>query len=196
MSLLNKTISGNYVQLKSVTREDFKFIHSMYQDEKTTEQAKYYYKISLNDLTSLYEERISLVLKGESLDLLIRRSSTNQVIGTCGFKTINDVNKSAYFGVMIHHKFWGTKAVLESLYLCFEYFFETLAYHKLETSAFTTNMRSQSILNRFINVESIQKNVMLIDGEQKDNVVYIITIEDWLKMKEYLKRLIFPKDKN
>jgi hypothetical protein len=41
MDLSNEIFTGNYVELKSITMNDIPLIHLTYQDEKTTEQAKY-----------------------------------------------------------------------------------------------------------------------------------------------------------
>lgn len=175
---------------------DIPQIHLTYQDERTTEQAKYYYKISIEKLQNIYEERIETSKKGQNIDLLIHKRKNQKVLGTCTFKGIDPKKSSGEFGIMIHHNFWGTKSVLESIYLCFEFFYETLKHSKIETAAFTTNKRSRALMKHIdIPLHSIKKDVMLLEGEYKDDACYIISIEQWPKIKTYLRDLLYRKNK-
>ncbi|MEI8624518.1 hypothetical protein P4S67_09550 [Pseudoalteromonas sp. B137] len=89
MNRSNEKFTGQYVELKSITMHDIPQIHLTYQDERTTEQAKYYYKISIEKLQNIYEERIETSKKGQNIDLLIRKRKNQKVLGTCTFKGID-----------------------------------------------------------------------------------------------------------
>jgi RimJ/RimL family protein N-acetyltransferase len=99
---------------------------------------------------------------------------------------------SAEFGIMIDHKFWGTKSVLEAIYLCFEYFYNTLQLSAIETAAFTTNHRSRALMKHIgIPLHSIKRNVMVLEGESKDDACYVIKVDQWPKIKAYLRSLLY-----
>lgn len=192
MNFTNKKITGKFIELKSITMEDIPLIHLIYQDEKTTEQAKYYYKISIDKISDIYRKRIESSKEGCNIDLLIRKKSNQKVVGTCTLKEIDFKSMSGEFGIMVHHKFWGSRVVIECFFRCFDFFYETLKLTKIKTAAFTTNRRSLALMQHLdIPLHSIKKDVMVLEGEHKDDACYVITIEQWPKIKDYLKKLLY-----
>ncbi|RAJ96956.1 GNAT family N-acetyltransferase [Aliidiomarina maris] len=192
MNLSNKKITGKFIELKSVAIEDMPLIHLIYRDEKTTEQARYYYQISIDKLSDIYRKRIDSSKEGCNIDFLIRKNSNREVIGVCTFKEIDFKIKTGEFGIMVHHKFWGSRAVIECFFLCFDFFYENLKLTTIKTAAFTTNRRSRALMQHLdIPLHSIKENVMVLEGEQKDDACYMINIEQWARIKAYLKKLLY-----
>lgn len=73
---------------------------------------------------------------------------TNEIIGTCGFNSIDFENAKAEIGYDIAKAYWGMGYAPESIRALLNYAFETLKLNRIEAKVEPANVNSIKVLQK------------------------------------------------
>ncbi len=184
---------GNLVDLKSSAEKYYPDLQKILSNPKTMNHLKYMAHLNEGGWTiDQVQEREKKwkegQRKGTDLHFLVHLKESGAVAGTCGFKHIDLMHKTAEFGLIVHYPFWGKGAAAECHLLALEYGFSKLDLHKIRFETFVTNVRMRRFYENIgIQLESIAKEALFEDGHFVDNAVYVLFDRDWPCIKEKLQ---------
>ncbi len=125
-------------------------------------------------LLSQYKDRSDM-----SLAIVIK--DEDQHIGNCGLHSIDYVNRSAEFGIMLGERNqWGKGYALEAGRLILNYGFKQLAMHRIFLHVYSHNKRAQRVYEKtgFIH-EGTMREAYFRDGRYYDDLIMAILESEW-----------------
>jgi RimJ/RimL family protein N-acetyltransferase len=180
--MYNPYIIGKQIYLRHPTEEDAKGKwHEWLSDENTAKFLDTGFwpnskELQLDFYNSLHDDRTKLVL---SIVLL----SNDQHIGVISLSNINWQHRYADIGILIGEKEYKKGIYATEAYsLILKIAFLRLNLLNLRAIYCTANQSSCAILKLFkFKVAGIYKNMVLIDGQQEDEVITYLDRQSWLK---------------
>ncbi len=114
---------------------------------------------------------------------LLKDKSTNQVIGECGFHTLNKFHRRAELFYTLNNEQSKRKGIMtETLPVVLEYGFTSLGLHRIQACTASSNIASTKLLlkNRFL-FEGVLRQDYFVNGVNEDSNCYSLLAPDWAK---------------
>lgn len=173
-------LKTNRLTLKSIEIEDAESIFKMRTNQRVNEF------IARNPLEKM-EQAIDLVTRTQEAFLekkaigwagILRDSG--EIIGTCGFNTIDFLNKRAEIGGELATEFWGKKIALEAVEAILTFGFKTMRLHAIEAKVSPENRSAIFVLSHLGFVqEAYFKDRIWFENQWKDMVVLTLFEENF-----------------
>ncbi len=177
-------LSGNYVRLRMAKPSDYPTMQAILSDPVTMEHLKFMTHApigwTLEQVQERYDKRKKYLHDQFATDFIVELKDSKKVVGDCGIFNIDTDHHRAEFGIVLHHSVWGTPVASECHLLCLQYAFETLKFHRLEWSTSTENKRMRRFLENIdAENESTRKDYWLVDGNYRNDSVYVLFANQW-----------------
>ena len=117
------------------------------------------------------------------LPLAIVVKEQDQHVGNCGLHSIDYVNRSAEFGIMLGEKDqWGKGYAPEAARLIIDYGFNQLGMHRIFLHVYSHNERAQRVYENvgFIPEGSMRESYFR-DGRYYDTLIMAILESEWME---------------
>lgn len=102
------------------------------------------------------------------------------LIGTCGVRLEDTVNKQASFGCAIARPFWGQGYATEACRTLFDFAFSQLAIHRIYAETKAKNGRARALAEQLgMQLEGILRETQFFRGEWWDTAIYSILKNEW-----------------
>ena len=117
------------------------------------------------------------------LPLAIVVKDGDQHIGNCGLHSIDYVNRSAEFGIMIGEKGqWGKGYAPEAAQLIIDYGFKQLGMHRIFLHVYSHNERAQRAYEKVgFKHEGTLREAYFRDGRYYDDLIMSILESEWTR---------------
>ncbi len=129
-------------------------------------------KAMINLLDNLYQE-------GKAIRFSIIKTDSNEIIGSCGYNSLDFENAKAEIGYDIAKSFWGKGYASEAIRSLLDYAFSSLNLNRIEAKVEPGNVNSIKLLHKldFTFVGSLRQ-CERVDGKFKDLSIYSRLISD------------------
>lgn len=128
-------------------------------------------KIEIKYWRSLFYSKISIFWA-------IARKSNNQLIGTCGFNHINNINKRAEISYDLDYHFWRRGIMSKTLYNISMYGIEYFKLNRIQATVVIDNEASIKLLEKLGFVrEAMLKDYAVINNQKTNSYLYALTDE-------------------
>jgi ribosomal-protein-alanine N-acetyltransferase len=172
---------GSLIKLRTPNSQDYQALKNILNDPVTMEALRSFFGNALWT-NEMVEERYTKSKKaqkiGRALRYVVVDQGSNNVIGDCGLKDINSIEKKAEYGIILHQSFWGTAAAKECMVLCFNFAFESLGLQTIYFTADEQNLRVIHFCNK-LGVKAKSKS-------EKSYLYFEIKNTGWEKIKKIL----------
>ena len=170
-------LSGEQVELHTVTPEDYAFLHEYGNHQTVREGAPVPTPVSMQDIAAFIEE------DSESIQFLVCQEETP--VGFVFLFNIESQRDHAEIGLWIapdeHGKGYGTEAIQLGL----EYAFADHGLHKVLARVFEHNEASQRILKKLeFEQEGRLREHDYIRGDFRDTLLFGILASEWERKHE------------
>lgn len=114
-----------------------------------------------------FQERKGIAWAGEL-------KSGNGIIGTCGFNTLESLNRRAEIGGEMHPSFWGKRFAPEAFEAIVQYGFSSLGLHSIEAKVSPENKSAIALLKHLgFEQEALFKDRYFFAGRFYPMAVYV-----------------------
>jgi RimJ/RimL family protein N-acetyltransferase len=148
------------------------------------------YKInSENDFADYINNLKDEIDKGIRYPFTIIENQSGEILGSTGFKFIDEVNKKLEIGTTwLATKTWGTKVNLESKYLLLNFCFTDNDVMRIEIKTREANIRSQKAIEKIGGFKEgiLRCDQINEDGTFRNSFLYSIIKPDWQALKPRL----------
>ncbi len=186
-------LRGERVVLRAPVECDEPVIQRILSDPKTMEHLQYMAHLkeggwTLEQVQKRHSDRQLKRAKQECLDFIVHDAKSDEVLGSCGFTSIDLTHKNGVFGLIIHYPYWRKGVATDCHLLCLDYAFSTLGLHRVEFTTSTKNVRMRQFFAKVgIAFEAEKKKCYLESGEFKDEAVYALFANQWSIVKSALE---------
>ncbi|MEA4831065.1 MAG: GNAT family N-acetyltransferase [Oscillospiraceae bacterium] len=120
-------------------------------------------------------------MSGEFYDWGLELKENGKMIGTCGFTSINERDRSAEVGYVINESYWHKGYATEALKKVIAFGFDHMLLKRIEAKHIEGNDMSASVMKKCgMKLDGILRDSMYIKGEYKTIHVYSIIREEYL----------------
>lgn len=110
---------------------------------------------------------------GEAICFGLEHKQDGKIIGICTLFNIHETSKRAELGYILARKYWRKALMQEALHALLEYFFEDLAFNRLEADIDPRNIASQGMLLKLgFSKEGLLRSRWIINDEVSDSELY------------------------
>lgn len=180
-------LESESIILRPLQQENAKYLFSISYPEVWT-----YMFGTINSETEM-EKHVSkkILLRNQmtALPFVVVLKETNEIIGSTSIYDINLSQKSCEIGATWYAgNFLGTFVNLECKYLLLKYCFEELKMIRVQFKTDERNIRSQKAIKRLGATKEgiLRKERILENGYIRNAVIYSITDDDWVKVKQLI----------
>ncbi|WP_405111734.1 GNAT family protein [Paenibacillus sp. FSL K6-1217] len=89
-----------------------------------------------------------LAAENQAIRYSIIKAESEQIIGSCGFNSLDNDNAKTEIGYDLGREFWGKGYVSEALLALIDYAFNTLNFNRVEAKVEPANINSIKVLQR------------------------------------------------
>ncbi len=167
-------LNGLLVHLRTPCHGDYLQFKSILNDKETMAALLPYFKVETwtDEMVKVrYESFEKQQQDGRCLNYAVVDPTTEIIVGSCGFKKIDLINKRAEFGIILHKNAWGKGISNECFTLCLEYAFSDLT---LQTVYFTTDDHNVRMKGFFKKISLPQKGVI-----EKNCAYFELSKNEW-----------------
>ncbi|MEC0090766.1 GNAT family N-acetyltransferase [Paenibacillus macquariensis] len=109
----------------------------------------------------------------------IIKIESNEIIGSCGFNSLDFENAKAEIGYDIAKSFWGRGYASEAIYSLLDYAFSSLKMNRIEAKVEPENVNSIKLLQKLnFTFEGTLRQYERVDGKFNDLNIYSKLISD------------------
>lgn len=152
-------LTGRAVCLRTHLKEDYPYLKSVLNDQETMSALHQYFGvIDWTDemIQKRYEKFLEDQKHGKALSFTVIFKKNNNIVGSCGFKNIDQVEEKAEFGLILHRSVWGKGACADCHLLCLDYAFEKLKLQKIYFTTDNHNYRMQGFFKK-VGISQVDK---------------------------------------
>lgn len=137
-------------------------------------------------LSRLYPRSINIQNEKESLEKIANEHNysiidieTDELLGNCGFVTVNNINQTGEVGIFIgNKKFWDKGYGTEALCLLLDFGFKVLNLHNISLSVVSFNPRAIRVYEK-IGFKTIGKwRESLLMGKKRHDIIFMDILHD------------------
>lgn len=117
---------------------------------------------------------------GEFRDWAVIDKASGKMIGTCGFTSVDLLNKKAEIGYVYNPEFWGSGIATEVLLKVIEFGFSRLELNRIEGRFMVENTSSRRVMEKCgMTFEGVLRENLLIKGKYRDIGVCAILLSEY-----------------
>ena len=132
-------------------------------------------------LTLLYPQVINAGKEREFLEKLAKEHNysivdieTNELLGSCGFANLNNLNQTGEVGIFIGNKnFWNKGYGTEALSLLLDFGFKVLNLHNISLTAVSFNSRAIKVYEKIGFKVIGKRRESILRGKERFDMVYM-----------------------
>ncbi|KWX73144.1 GNAT family N-acetyltransferase [Paenibacillus jilunlii] len=129
-------------------------------------------KAMINLLDNLYQE-------GKAIRFSIINIESNEIIGSCGYNSLDFEDAKAEIGYDLAKSFWGKGYASEAIRSLLDYAFSSLNLNRIEAKVEPENVNSIKLLQKLdFTFEGSLRQCERVDGRLKDLNIYSRLISD------------------
>ncbi len=136
------------LHLRKMTTDDVDSLFTIWSDPEVTK----FMNISNFTTKDQAEEMITflnrLAQDHKAIRFTIIEKKTYEIIGSCGYNSLDFENEKAEIGYDIAKNHWGNGFAPESISSLIDYAFDTLHFHRIEAKVEPENVNSVRVLNK------------------------------------------------
>ena len=171
--------------LRKITPED---LFDMYEYASEGEVSRYLLwspHLNIAETRGHIEFLQKLYRKGQATDWGVALKSSNKLIGTCGFASVDLHNNKAEIGYVLSNRCRGKGYMREAVRRVLALGFDELGLNRVEARILEGNTPSERLAESVgMRFEGKLRNALLIKGKYKTFSYYAITAEDYYGSKE------------
>ncbi len=181
--LLNRLIriETERTLVRIVGPEDLPDLLEINASDEVTRYVPYKTWATTADSHAWLERMEKLQAAGDTLQLVIARRDTGQVIGACLLFAFDAISSRAEIGYVLGRQHWGQGYMHEAIGAVMRFVFEQLGLRRLEATIDPRNVASLKLVQRlgFAN-EGVRRQRVLMKGALVDQALFGCLREDWL----------------
>ena len=145
------------------------------------------YLILYPTIISLENEKAALEKLSKEHNYSIIDNETNELIGNCGFGSINHINQTAETGIFIGNKnYWNKGYGTEALSLLLDYGFRALNLHNISLCVYSFNERAQRSYEKIgFKIIGRKREALLRDLKRHDVILMDILKNEFYERYEH-----------
>jgi RimJ/RimL family protein N-acetyltransferase len=169
-----KKLVGNKCYLSPMDSNDAEKFTEWFNDLDLIVNLSFYNKIINTDNEKTLLNNISNEHNYSIID-----NNTNELIGSCGFTELDNLNQTALVGIFIGNKnYWNKGYGSEVLTLLLDYGFKALNLHNILLTVYSFNKRAIKCYEK-VGFKSIGKRrEALLRGKEKYDILYMDILEN------------------
>lgn len=143
-----KELHTQRLHLRRMAVSDSPRLFKLWSDPDVTKYMNittFTHETQATEMIELLEE---LAHAGEAIRFSMIERNSNEIIGTCGFNSIDLDNAKVEIGYDIAKAYWGMGYAPESIKALIEYAFETLKINRIEAKVEPANVNSIKVLQK------------------------------------------------
>lgn len=184
-------LTGKRIILRNPTPADTESMQRILSDPLTMRYLQYMAHLpqgwSIEQVEKRHQEQLEDQAKQRGAGLIVRMKANLEVVGCCGFNTLDLQHKRANFGRILHHTVWGKGIASECLILSMAYAFEEIKLNRVEFTTMESNTRSRKSMEKSgFFYEGIRKGYYFDGGQYKDACVYVLFANEWPEVRKKL----------
>ncbi|GIN61911.1 N-acetyltransferase [Robertmurraya siralis] len=156
--------------------------HGIYSYLSKKEVMKYYDREQLSSLQEAEELIDSLLFRYQSRNQIrwgITLKGENEIIGTCGFHSLEEEHLKGEIGYDLNPAYWGKGIMSEAVRALVEYGFSEMNFNRIEALYSPFNYGSKKVLEKNgFKEEGILRKRFFIQGKYMDAVLCAVLQED------------------
>lgn len=133
--------------------------------------------------TGIYFKNVDKRYKAaEFYDWAIEERVSGRMIGTCGFTSINEIDRKAEIGYVINPRHKGKGYATEAVMRVLEFGFGELGFERIEARYMLGNDRSRRVMDKcYMRYEGIQRHAVFAKGRFFDIGICAVLASDFKK---------------
>lgn len=146
--VLIKELNTRRLYLRKMKVSDSHSLFKIWSDPDVTKFmniASFTHEAQAKEMVVLLED---LAQAGKAIRFSIIERKSNEIIGTCGFNSIDLENAKAEIGYDIAKAYWGMGYAPEAISALIKYAFETLKLNRIEAKVEPANVNSMKVLQK------------------------------------------------
>lgn len=174
-------IIGSQVRLRAIERSDLPRFVEWLNDPEVNRNLLIRVPLSHVQEEGWFERVLALPLEEQPLGIEVKTPSGWQLVGNCGFITIDSRNRSAEVGIFIGDPvYWNKGYGAQALQLMVKYGFNSLNLNRIFLNVFETNPRGIRCYEKvgFVH-EGRLRQAIFQDGHYIDMLVMSVLRSDW-----------------
>ena len=117
--------------------------------------------------------------KGNCYDFALALKENGKMIGTCGFVYVDQENKKAEVGYVLHPAHWNKGLGTEALRAVIDFGFNSLDLRRIEARYMVENIASATVMKKAgMSFEGILRKALFVKGKHRDIGIYSILKEE------------------
>lgn len=181
------SLYGRIVTLTRPQKQDYVALGKIFHDQKNMAQVDVYRNPTPEELEKIWQLHNTAINEQKAVRFTITHNKNNQVIGCCGFGSINLEQHCANYGIILDHHYWHTGIYEECTLLSCNLGFNNLG---LETIEITTKKdRGVRYIKKmgFI-LKEMKESTQVSDNIFHDVCTYSINKKRWDTLKRLLTK--------
>ncbi|UZJ78630.1 GNAT family N-acetyltransferase [Fictibacillus sp. KU28468] len=180
-------MTGQKVELRPVSLDDFKRTYNWRNDEETArfEAGTGFFRLSnvpMEKIEADYEQSIIKLDKRETGEFSIYTlEEAPEHIGSIGYRELNMIARRCTVGIGVGHKeYWGRGYGTDAMKIMIGFLFKTMNLERIQLDTWSGNMRAiRSYEKCGFQVEGRLRNHSYINGKYYDTIVMGLLREDF-----------------
>lgn len=132
-------------------------------------------------------------LNKTDLVLLLELKDEKKIIGSISFQNILEDSERAEIGFALSKKYWSRGLMSEAFNKMIEFGFKKIKFNRLESFCNIENIRSNRLLNTFMQKEGVLRERDKIKGRFVSSNVFSILRKDYILSRPIVKSSLFKK---
>lgn len=163
------TLTTKHLILRCISMWDAEDMYDYAKEEQTTEYLLWSPHKSLTETREHIAFMKDGYRKGTCYDYAVILSESDTMIGTCGFVYVDNENKKAEVGYVLHPQHWGKGYGTEALQAVIDYGFHTLDLHRIEARYMIENIASRTVMKKAgMTFEGVLRKSLFVKGKFRD----------------------------
>lgn len=168
-------LKSDRLTMRDIRMEDAPAIFNMRANDRVNQFMPRPKMTELNASKILVEKTINAYKNKQAIGWAAILRDNKEIIGTCGFNTIEHQNRRAEIGGEMETKYWGKNIAIEAVCLIIQFGFEQLNLHTIEAKVSPENRGAIFLLGKLgFEKEAHFKDRGYFNGRFLDMAVYTL----------------------
>ncbi|MBQ8696094.1 MAG: GNAT family N-acetyltransferase [Clostridia bacterium] len=174
------TLHTERLTLRKISPRDAEDMYGYSRDPAVTEYLLWDVHADLRHTVRYIRAVQKYYAKGLFYDWAVVDNESGRMIGTCGFARIDEANRCAELGYVLHRDFWGRGYAAEAARAVISVGFNTLDLKRIEARYMIDNFASARVMEKLgMRYEGIKRAAIFVKGAFRDIGYYSILQEEF-----------------
>ncbi len=176
-------IVTNRLILRKISEKDLYDMYAYSREEEVSRYLMWSPHLNIEETRGHIEYLVKEYRKGRCTDWGVALKETDELIGTCGFASVDMRNNKAEIGYVLSPLHRGKGYMREAARAVVHTGFDKLGLNRIEARILVGNTASERLAeNLGFKYEGTLRNALYIKGEYKSFSYYAITAEDYFNL--------------